>query len=92
MTKLKLKAGGSVAADLVGGTTLRFELSPDHPMRNEVLELLAKVRTLTDDLWTRTAEYNDAHPEARDARFNVSFYFGQNVDDPTAIDSDWSEE
>ncbi len=92
VTKLKAKARGSTAADLVGGTTLRFELTPDHPMRDEVLNLLAHVRNITDELWTRTAEYNDAHPESRDGRFDVSFYFGQNVDDPTAIDSEWREE
>ncbi len=92
VTKLRLRARGSAAADSVGGTTLRFELTPDHPMRDEVLSLLDRVRALTDDLWTRTAEYNDTHPSSRDDGFNVSFYFGQNIDDPTAIDAEWREE
>jgi hypothetical protein len=92
VTKLKLMGRGSRAADYVGGTTLRFELSREHPMRDEVLELLSRVRTITDEVWTRTAEYNDRHPPRADERFNVSFYFGQNLDDPRVVDGEWREE
>ncbi len=92
ISKLTLVARGSSAADAVGGTTLRFELHDDHPERDEVLGLLGRVRALTDELWTRVGEYNDAHPADGGRRYNLSFYFGQNIDDPSAIDPDWREE
>jgi hypothetical protein len=92
INKLRLVVGGSSAADAVGGTTLRFELHDAHPEREEVLRLLGRVRALTDELWTRVAEYNDAHRGAEGRRFNVSFYFGQNIDDPSVIDPSWREE
>jgi hypothetical protein len=50
------------------------------------------VRALTDELWTRVGEHNDAHPANGRRRYNLSFYFGQNIDDPSAIDPDWREE
>jgi predicted GIY-YIG superfamily endonuclease len=92
VNKLRLRAKRSIAADFVGGTTLRFELSAQHPLQGEVLELLARVRALTQDVWERTAEHNDHHPLDAEERFNVSFYFGQNIDNPGQLDPGWSEE
>lgn len=92
VSKLSLVAGGSRAAEAVGGTTLRFELHDAHPLRDEVLGLLDRVRASTDELWARVGEYNDAHAHDAERRYKVSFYFGQNIDDPGAIDPDWREE
>jgi len=91
-SKLRLKSRGSPAADSVGGTTLRFELSPDHPMKGEVLGLLDRIRSQTDELWLRVARHNDVHPIAEDQRTELCFYFGQNLDDPSLVDPDWSDE
>lgn len=90
--KLRLKSRGSPAADAVGGTTLRFELSRRHPMVGEVLGLLETIRQQTDELWTRVAHYNDAHPIPDEERVHLAFYFGQNLDDPSLVDPDWSDE
>lgn len=80
--KLLLRAGGHRASEFVGGTTLRFELSTKHPYKEDVLQLLWRFRKQTDDLWRRVGEYNDTHTLPDEERFNVSFYFGQNLDDP----------
>lgn len=63
----------------LGGTTLRFQLSPRHPHEARVLGLLAETRTRLNALWTEVSDYNDAHPIAESDRVDVTFYFGQNV-------------
>jgi hypothetical protein len=80
-SKLQLRARNDSASRWVGGTTLRFELTPEHPLRHDVLELLSTVRGQTDELWERVAAHNSKHPTGEDERFNVCFYFGQNIDD-----------
>lgn len=64
----------------VGGTTLRFELSNAHPHKQEVLALLEQTRKRLNRIWNRVSLYNDEHPLEEDERFDVVFYFGQNVD------------
>lgn len=64
----------------VGGTTLRFDLTKDHPHRDEVLSLLEQTRSRLNTIWNRVSDYNDEHGVDDDERFNVVFYFGQNVD------------
>jgi hypothetical protein len=88
INKLALRAKVSSASEFVGGTTLRFELTQDHPLRDEVLGLLRLVRQLTDDVWLRTAEYNDRNPDRPGTRLGVSFYFGQNVDELDFLDEE----
>jgi hypothetical protein len=78
--KLKHLSRDGDARDWIGGTTLRFELSPNHPHRAQTLALLGRIRTELDAFWNHVSDYNDAHPVAEDERFNVVFYFGQNVD------------
>lgn len=68
----------SLAEDTCGGGTLTFELSHDHPMRDEVLGLLARVRAETNQLWERVGSYNQAHPLPPE-RDTVAFYFGQSA-------------
>lgn len=86
--KLRLRAEGHPAARFVGGTTLRFELSKHHPLRHEVLGLLERFRAQTDEIWERVAEHNDAYPIEADERCDVSFYFGQDLDDPDLVGED----
>jgi hypothetical protein len=78
--KLKHLGSEGEARDWLGGTTLRFELSPTHPYRAQTLALLGRVRAELDAFWNQVSDYNDAHPLSEDERFNVVFYFGQNVD------------
>lgn len=92
VNKLRVRTRGSRAADAIGGTTLRFELHPEHPMLDDVLGVLGRVRDETEALWLRVAEHNDAHPSNSERRSSAIFYFGLNVDDVTLIDSEWRDE
>jgi hypothetical protein len=76
----KLRLGGAAAAShaLIGGTTLSFELTPDHPHQQEVKGLLARVRSEALELWQRVAAYNAEHPPHEDTLERVIFYAGQN--------------
>lgn len=89
-SKLQLRFAEDASAQWVGGTTLRFELTPSHPLKHEVLQLLTQIRAQTDQLWERVAAHNTQHPSSEDERFNVCFYFGQNVDDPALAQADAS--
>lgn len=84
-TKVQLRGSGAPAGDVVGGTTLRFEVSRTHPKLDRVLSLLSEVRALTDEVWAEVFDHNAAQPLPEEERLNVTFYFGQNVDDPTFI-------
>ena len=77
----KVRSPRSRADDRIGGATLSFDLHPDHPHREEVETLLARVREDVNALWERVAEYNRAHPFEGEGRRKVFFYFGQNVED-----------
>ncbi|MEZ4253111.1 MAG: hypothetical protein R3B99_33300 [Polyangiales bacterium] len=77
----KVQAGPrSELADRVGGATLSFDLHPDHPHRERVEGLLAKVRSEVGALWDEVAAHNRAHPYEGEAREKVTFYFGQNLE------------
>jgi hypothetical protein len=82
-TKVQLKGSNNPVANIVGGTTLRFEVSRSHPKLDQVLSLLAHVRNLTDEVWAEVAEHNAQHALPEDERLQVTFYFGQSIDDPT---------
>lgn len=83
----KLAAGKPRSAedDVVGGATLSFQLTADHPQREEVRALLRSMRARTDELWDRVSEHNRAlvaaAPEDAPPHFTerVTFYFGQSV-------------
>jgi hypothetical protein len=79
--KVQLRGAATGGAELIGGTTLRFEVSRRHPKLQRVLELLAQVRALTDVVWDEVNEVNAKDPPSDDERVNVTFYFGQNFDD-----------
>jgi hypothetical protein len=82
-SKLRLRGEDPQVAQLVGGTTLVFDLPPAHPLRQEVLGLLERVRADAGGLWKRVSEYNRAHAFERDELTTVTFYFGQNVEVPS---------
>jgi len=78
----KLRAGTaprSSQVDLIGGSTLTFDIGPQHPLEAEVLGLLARVRADLNELWRRVCAHNAEHPLPEDVRVRVRFYFGQNV-------------
>jgi hypothetical protein len=78
VNKLRLGGASAAAQALIGGTTLNFELSPDHPHAQEVKGLLTRVRAEALDVWQRVAAYNAEHPPAEDTLERVIFYAGQN--------------
>lgn len=85
--KLRRGPPQSVADDVVGGATLTFELTSEHPLRDEVRGLLRRVRADVNELWARVGAHNAAHPIDEAARERVTFYFGQNAEEDAA---DWT--
>jgi hypothetical protein len=65
--------------DVVGGATLTFDVSAEHPYREQVLGLLQQVRTQVNELWNQVQRYNEQHPILEESRTEVSFYFGQSL-------------
>jgi hypothetical protein len=79
--KVTRGAPRSSAEDVVGGTTITFELHKDHPLRAEVRGLLSRMRGEVNDLWLRVGEHNKTHPQPEAETETVSFYFGQSTSD-----------
>ncbi len=71
--KLQGSARGS-ATDTIGGSTYAFDISDDHPLRDDVLGLLARFRT---ELGALRAKVEASAVSTGDTR--VVFYLGQNV-------------
>jgi hypothetical protein len=69
----------SESDDVVGGATLTFDVSADHPHKDEVLGLLKQVRVEVNELWNRVQARNERHPIPDAERMEVSFYFGQSL-------------
>jgi hypothetical protein len=69
----------SAAEDVVGGTTITFEVHRDHPLREEVRGLLKRMRGEVNELWARVGEHNRQHPSPDAETETVSFYFGQST-------------
>lgn len=84
--KIRRGAPRSAADDVVGGATLTFEVSAQHPLRADVIGLLGKVRTDVNDLWTRVGKLNGEHPIAEADKQLVTFYFGQSVEETESSD------
>jgi transposase len=79
-SKLRSDGPRSQANDVVGGATLVFDLSPAHPMLDEVKGQLGRVRRELNEIWQRHSAHNRAHPIPDDERIRVTFYFGQNLE------------
>jgi hypothetical protein len=71
--------------DVVGGTTLSFDLYAGHPYEAEVYGLLGRIRGEINGLWNKVATHNRQHPKPDKEKQKVVFYFGQNVE---AMDAD----
>jgi hypothetical protein len=75
-------APGSDHRDRIGGATLSFDVYPGHPLEAEVLGLLSDVRSRVNELWTRLTAHNRIHPIPDQDKIKVTFYLGQNVEQP----------
>jgi len=81
----KVRRGPSArGGDLVGGTTVTFDIHRGHPFESEVLGLLGRTRADVHGLWERVSGHNKQHPVPDEQKTKVSFYFGQNVDEQDA--------
>ncbi len=77
--KLSMGKTRSDEADVIGGSTLSFDIHAQHPYRDEVLGLLGQVRTQVNELWQRVVEHDKQNPTPEAQQQRVSFYFGQSV-------------
>jgi len=86
-SKLRTNRTRSADDDFTGGTTLCFELTPEHPLRDRALGSLARARADAIALWRDIEAYNAEHPipEARLER--AWFYVGQYLDLPSSDES-----
>lgn len=67
---------GAVLEDQVGGSTYTIDIWPGHPLRDEVIGTLGKIRSMLSDLRTRVAEHN-ATREVPETHTRVVIYAGQ---------------
>lgn len=65
--------------DVIGGSTYKFYLSEEHPMRTEVLALLQETRARAGALRERVTQYNKDHALSAEDMDEVLFYTGQTV-------------
>jgi hypothetical protein len=79
-SKVHSGAGKARGADVVGGGTLSFDLSADHPYRARASALLCDVRERVNTLWHEVEAYNARHPLPEAERERLFFYFGQYVE------------
>jgi hypothetical protein len=77
--KLRHGVPRSLGSDTTGGATLGFEVSPQHPLYQEVMGLLSETRKRSDELWDAVEDENRRHPIAEEEVQRVVFYFGQFV-------------
>ncbi len=77
--KLRLRGLGDPHSERVGGSTLVFDVHPQHPMWSEVVGLIDRVRTDVNGVWNRVSQHNRQHPVVPEQLTPVTFYFGQNV-------------
>jgi hypothetical protein len=79
--KLQLAANQATPGEWLGGSTYTFDLWPGHPMADEVLGLLSRLRKEAAELRVRVDTHNAQQPAPRDgdAGFRVVTYVGQNT-------------
>jgi len=76
--KLGEGAAGARHGDLVGGSTWTIEVGKGHPLREEAVSTLARLRREVEDLRERVDAHNLAEPPA-EPRERVVVYVGQYV-------------
>lgn len=78
--KLSLSANQAHPGEWLGGSTYTFDLWPGHPLAEEALALLSKLRGEAAELRKRVDAHNTQHPsEHRADAFRVITYVGQNT-------------
>jgi hypothetical protein len=77
--KLALGSVSAQFSDVVGGSTWSLDVWDGHPLAEEALATLTRVRGALEDLRRRIDEYNAAHTERGRSRC-VVFYAGQYLD------------
>jgi len=84
----KVRTGSVLSrdSDIVGGATLSFDISEQHPHKEKVFGLLADVRERINALWNEVEAYNKRHPISESDLRRVFFYFGQYVQDDDEAD------
>jgi hypothetical protein len=82
VAKVRKRALRSEQSDAIGGATLRFEISKQHPYAGEVYALLLTTRTRVGELWEKVKQYNERHPLEDGEKISACFYFGQSILEP----------
>ncbi len=81
-SKLRQGKESSTAAEHVGGSTYNYWIWTDHPMREEVLGSLQRMRDLAVELRERLDTYNATQTVPRERMTRVIFYLGQTYLEP----------
>lgn len=90
-SKVRGGSSGAKASDRVGGSTFTYTVGPGHPFDDEVSDLFRRTRLEAQALWDRVAAFNDANERSREDATRVTFYIGQNVEQPMLDDVALSE-
>jgi hypothetical protein len=80
-SKLTRRNLRSETNDRVGGATLVFDISEQHPYAERVYGLLQRVRSDVNQLWQEVSAYNQTHRPSEDELVRVTFYAGQSVEE-----------
>ena len=78
--KLETLGAQSKTQDPIGGATLSFDISKDHPEAQNVFGLLEKIRAEVNEVWERVTALEKTRPVPDEEKIKVTFYFGQNVE------------
>ena len=73
------QAGDTTRNERIGGSTFHFDLSEEHPLREDVLRFFTRIRTEGSALRRRIDEYNRSTDHAHQTPFRVVLYLGQNI-------------
>jgi len=76
--KMNSASSHTMWSDYEGGSTYHFDITPDHPLREEVLAHLKEAREKASELRAKVDAYNQSNPQPKDA-LRVSFYVGQYI-------------
>jgi hypothetical protein len=80
VTKLRQGAASARLGDLVGGSTWTLEVDRGHPLREEAVSTLARLRREIEDLRERVDAHNATRPPT-ESRERVVVYVGQCIHD-----------
>lgn len=78
VTKLRQGSTSANSRDLVGGSTWTLEVGKSHPLREQAVSTLARLRCEIEELREQVDAYNDTHP-SDESRERVVIYVGQSV-------------